>query len=97
MNVPTIIYWDPKFWELRDDATPYFDDLRRVGVFHDSAESAALHFERIWDDVDSWWSSTEVGEVLSRFKYRYCRAVPDIARCVETVLRTTIATAMDEE
>ena len=76
MNVPTVIYWNPSRWELRDSAIPYFEDLKRVGILHDTPARAAHHASAIWDDVDAWWSRSDVREVLDRFKARYC-SVPD--------------------
>ncbi len=76
MNVPTVIYWNPQHWELRDSAVPYFDDLQRVGIFHKTPESAALHVAKVWADVEAWWSGAELREVLERFKAQYC-CLPD--------------------
>lgn len=72
MNVPTVMYWNPSHWELRDAAIPYFKDLQRVGIFHETPESAALHVAKIWADVDTWWNGPELREVLERFKAQYC-------------------------
>ena len=72
MNVPTVIYWNQHHWELRDSAVPYFEDLKRVGIFHETPESAARHVAAIWDDVDAWWKSPAVGEAVERFKNHYC-------------------------
>jgi putative transferase (TIGR04331 family) len=52
MNVPTIIYWNTNHWELRESALPCFDDLRRVGIFHDTSESAARQVAAICDNGD---------------------------------------------
>ncbi len=88
MNVPTVLYWNPNHWELRDSAIPYFDDLKRVGIFHETPESAARHVAAIWDDVDAWWTSPAVREVLARFKARYCCHLPDdLLDRVEAALR----------
>ena len=87
MNVPTVIYWPPKHWELRDSAIPYFEDLKRVGIFHETPESAARHVAAVWDDVDAWWSSPAVQEVLVRFKTRYCHLPDDLLDRVESALR----------
>jgi len=76
MDVPTVIYWNPDHWELRDSAVPYFDDLKQVGIFHDKPESAARHVAAVWDDIDSWWRSPAVRAVLKRFRGHYC-ALPD--------------------
>ncbi len=87
MNVPTVIYWNQLHWELRDSAIPYFEDLKRVGIFHETPASAAHHVAAIWDDVDSWWASPAVQKVLDRFKMRYCRQQGDQLDRVEQILR----------
>jgi putative transferase (TIGR04331 family) len=62
-NVPTILFWRPHRWYLRDEAEFSFDEMKRVGIFHESAESAADHVLRVWDDVAGWWESDEVQSV----------------------------------
>ncbi len=91
MNVPTVIYWNPNHWELRDSALPYFEELKRAGVFHETPESAARHVAAIWDDVDAWWTSPAVREVVERFKERYCRLPDDLLDRVEHTLREVMA------
>jgi putative transferase (TIGR04331 family) len=89
-NVPVIAFWDMKASPVRDSAVSFFDDLKRVGIFHETSESAAAHVNKIWDDVEGWWRSTEVVEVLRRFKANYCHQPNNILDCVETVLRDVI-------
>lgn len=91
MDVPTIMYWNPKQWELRDSAAPFFKDLERVGIFHETPESAARHVASIWDDVDAWWSSPEVRDVRERFKGRFCRRPVELLGRVEQTLREAAA------
>jgi putative transferase (TIGR04331 family) len=86
MDVPTVIYWNPFHWELRDAALPLFEDLKRVGVFHETPESAALHVAKIWADVDAWWNGPELREVLERFKAQYCSSPPDLLGQVHAAL-----------
>lgn len=86
-NVPVIAFWDMKASPIRDSAIPYFDDLKRVGIFHESPESAATHVNKIWDDVEGWWKNSEVEEVLVRFKANYCHQSENILDCVEVALR----------
>jgi putative transferase (TIGR04331 family) len=90
MNVPTVIYWNPFHWELRASAEPYFTDLERVGIFHATPESAAKHVAAIWDNIEAWWSSPAVREVLGRFKQRYCHLPADIVGCVSDAIRESI-------
>ena len=72
-NIPTIIFWDPFFNELRKEAHYFFELLRSVNIFHDNPIAAAQHLERIWNDIDSWWFSENVQEVRKLFCENYCR------------------------
>lgn len=90
MNIPTVIYWNPDHWVLRDSAIPYFEDLKRVGIFHETPESAARHVAAIWDDVDAWWTNPALQEVLKCFKERYCNT-DNILDRLETTLRSVVA------
>ena len=71
MDVPTVIFWNPAHWELRDSAIPYFEELRESGIFHETPQSAARHMAAVWDDVNGWWKSPEVRGALRRFTERY--------------------------
>jgi putative transferase (TIGR04331 family) len=87
MNVPTVIFWNPAHWELRDSAKSYFEDLKRVGIFHETPESAARHVAAIWNDVNGWWRSAEVREVVQRFIARYSQLTDNLLDRLETALR----------
>lgn len=91
MNVPTVMCWNPSHWELRDSAIPYFEDLKRVGIFHENPISAARHVAAIWDNVDLWWTSQAVQEVLERFKKRYSYRPHNLLDRVEGALREVMA------
>ena len=73
LGIPTIIFWDPCRWELLESAKPYFEDLARVGVFHETPESAAAHLARVWNDVEAWWATASVADVVADFSERFCR------------------------
>jgi putative transferase (TIGR04331 family) len=91
MDVPTVVFWNPRHWELRDSAIPYFSDLARVGIFHDTPESAARHVAAVWDDVDAWWLSAAVRDVRERFMRRYCALPDDLLGRLESALRSVMA------
>jgi hypothetical protein len=54
MNMPSVIFPNLKFWELRDFTIPCFDKLKCVGIFHETPWSTALHEDAIWDGVSDW-------------------------------------------
>ena len=46
-NFPTIIFWNPTLFELRDSAQPYYDELRKASILHDTPESAAIKVNEV--------------------------------------------------
>ena len=73
MNIPTVIFWNPNHWELRDDAIPFFEELEKVKIFHKNPSSASNHINMVWEGVDIWWNSGQVQSVKEEFLNRYCR------------------------
>lgn len=71
LNFPTIMFWNPKHWELRDTASPYLEQLKSVGIYHETPESAARQMAAVWHDVSGWWQSAEVQAVRQAFCERY--------------------------
>lgn len=69
-NIPTIIYWNTEHWELSVESDPFFEELKRVGIFHATPQSAAQQVVNIWDDIDKWWYSSDLQSV----REKYCRA-----------------------
>ena len=73
MNIPTVIFWNPNHWELRDDAIPFYEELEKVKIFHKNPISASNHINMVWEGVDIWWNSDQVQSVKEEFLNRYCR------------------------
>lgn len=73
MNIPTIIFWNPKHWELSSSALNVFNKLRECGIFHETPESAASMVSKIWNNVDDWWQSRDVILACKEFKMSFCR------------------------
>jgi putative transferase (TIGR04331 family) len=91
IGVPTVMFWNPNHWELRDTAIPYFEELKAVGIFHESAASAAQHCARIWDDVESWWQRAEVQYSIQKFCHQYARRPLNLLNMVEANIRDTFS------
>lgn len=76
-NFPTVVFWDPQLWAVRDSAQPCLQHLADVGIFHESAASAATFVNRIWEDPRSWWMSDDTQKARAIFCNRYARASSD--------------------
>ena len=92
LNFPTLIFWNPKHWELRDSAIPYFEQLKSVGIFHETPESAARQMAAVWDDVAAWWGSEAVQSVRSKFCERYAHIPEKPLDVLEKLFREIAAT-----
>jgi len=75
-NIPTIIFWNPNYWELNEDASYLIKLLESVGIFHNNPESAANHMIKVWDDIPTWWESLEVQDARKEF-CKYYSHLPD--------------------
>jgi putative transferase (TIGR04331 family) len=90
-NAPTVIFWYPKDSQLHETTNTIFEELKRIGIFHDTPESAATHVNAIWDDVDAWWTSAEVQDVIQAFTKLYCNLTDNILDRIETEMREVIS------
>ena len=78
-NKPSVLFWDPKRWEVRDSAASFFDALRDAKVLHDTPESAAAHVATVYEDPWSWWGSETVQAARKRVVQNYANNDPDWA------------------
>ena len=72
-NYPTILVWDPYFWELSEEVEDSFVMLKEVGILHNNAQEAAEHLSQIWDDLEEWWFSAEVQKSVRLFCNKFVR------------------------
>ena len=94
MNIPTVMFWNPNHWELRDPVKPYFTALKEVGVFHETPESAAKHITEIWNDVEKWWNSDSVTTAVKDFNEKYNKINENI---VDNIYKELIDFKKDKE
>lgn len=85
-NFPTLIFWDPHYWELRKEVEPYFSELKSAGIFHDNPVSAAKKLNTISGDVGAWWASDSVQNARARFVDKFARTdINDIALMIDKI------------
>lgn len=85
-NVPCIMFWDAAVSKVRTEAAYDFDELKRVGILHDTPQSAAAHVDAIWDAVPAWWNSSDVQAVLQKFIQTYCKLSPTTDKEIRNAL-----------
>ena len=73
MNIPTVIFWDPFYWELRDTAISDYNMLKDVGILHFDPVSAAEFVNKVYPDINKWWQSKRVQLVRENFCKKYSK------------------------
>lgn len=72
-NVPFVAFWNPEHCinRLSEEAVPFFEQLKRCGVFHDSPESAARVVNEHFDNPANWWNGEDIQRARSEFCERF--------------------------
>ena len=70
-NFPTILYWDSNYYEIRDSAKEYFDELEKVGILHHSSKSVSSLIKKIYLNPLEWWMKKEIQSAKNRFCKRF--------------------------
>jgi putative transferase (TIGR04331 family) len=75
LNLPTVIYFDPKQDLIRNDAKFYFDALKKVNIYFDNSLTAAKHLNNIWNEVDRWWYDKKTQDIVNLFCKKFSRKI----------------------
>jgi putative transferase (TIGR04331 family) len=70
-DIPTVFFWDPVLWPMRESARPWLDELKSAGVLYDTPQQAAHQIDKILVDPERWWRSTDVVKAVSSFRSRF--------------------------
>jgi putative transferase (TIGR04331 family) len=70
-NIPIIIFWNPRHWEVRGSSKGDYELLCEAGILHYSPESAVEKLIAIWDDAEAWWGCSKVQRARSAFCHKY--------------------------
>ena len=70
-NIPTVVFFDPNKYEVREEAITAMNSLRAVNILHDTPESAAQFLNSLDSDISAWWNSKEVQETRQQFCQTY--------------------------
>ena len=66
-NFPSLVFWNPAYYEVRESLQSVFDELVAVGILHYTPESAAAKLNEIYFDPATWWESAVVQNARKRF------------------------------
>ena len=67
LNQPTCLFLRKNFWEMSEDAQPFFDRFVSCGILHYDEKSLANHISKNKNNFKIWWYSKEVQEAKNSF------------------------------
>tara|TARA_A100001015_G_scaffold320438_1_gene446798 strand:- start:3568 stop:5265 length:1698 start_codon:yes stop_codon:yes gene_type:complete len=73
LNIPTMCFWYDGLDHISEHARPYYELLRKVGIFFDDPEEAAENIALHWDNIDEWWENKELQNARALFCEQYAR------------------------
>ncbi len=68
MGVPVLLFFDIEDYFVLAEVKSLFEDLRSVGVFHPSAESAASFLNEKYEIIEEWWELPETKEAVGKIR-----------------------------
>ena len=66
-NFPTLIFWNPEFYEVRSEAKASFYLLESVGILHYNHRSASDLINMNFDDFMGWWLQSDIQNARKAF------------------------------
>jgi len=66
-NFPTVLYWNPKYYEIKKSAKKHYDKLNEVGILHYTPQSAASLLNEIYHDPMKWWMQEDIQLAKDKF------------------------------
>ena len=90
LNIPTIFYWNPLYWELNKNSKIAYDELSKVGIFHTNPISAAEFYNKIKNDINSWWYSQKVQLARQSFCEKYSIKNRNISHEIMNIIKNAI-------
>ena len=88
-NIPTLAFWNKKYFPLRISAQKEYKLLNKVNIFHNSPIDAAKHLIIIEDKIDLWWNKKDVVHAKNKFLLQYA-LITDIPKILTKFISSHI-------
>lgn len=85
-NMPVIVFYNMTDYPIRDEALSFYEKMIDAGIFHLTAESAAIKINEVWADVRSWWHGRAVQDAREQFCNEFIYKSEDYLRNIKRAL-----------
>ena len=86
LNIPVVCFWEKDSNHLLPQSKKYYNLLKSVNILFDSPSQVADHINVNWDDIDSWWYSSEVQDARIEFCKQYSKVIKNPVNSLKNLL-----------
>ena len=65
-QIPSISLYPNIFNPINEDCKIYYQDLKNAKIIFEDEKELISHLQNIWPDVDTWWKSNKVQNVIKK-------------------------------
>lgn len=87
LNLPAVVFWNNQIEVVRDSAKDIFEELLEANVIFNNPIEAATHINKVWHDVDGWWSSKKVQNAIENYCQSFARSVDKPYKSLKFILK----------
>lgn len=92
-DIPTVLFWSPHCWEVKEDVEPLFNRLRDVGILVHSPCAASQLINEIQNAPQNWWKQKDIQDVRTEFVENLALANEQWAECWSSILKRELELA----
>jgi len=85
-NIPTLIFLHDGLGSIREEAKPFYQKLIDVGILYCGADTMAEHINKIWGNIEEWWSDGNLQEARILFCKQYAVLCDDPIKSLKRIL-----------
>ena len=86
-NIPVVIFWNSKENSLNKETKEFFEQFKKVKIFHETVESLTEHINENWENLENWWLSKELQEIRKEFCKKYCKINKNKVNELKNIIR----------
>lgn len=70
-NIPVVCFWNKENYIFTEEGESLFTNLEKVGILHSDSLSAANTVNRVYEDIETWWSDEGIQSARINWVNKY--------------------------
>jgi putative transferase (TIGR04331 family) len=91
-GVPVMVFHDESMWEFNREFSSICEEMKKLNMLHTSPESIAKFLSGIVDNIEDWFNTSEVQQLVERLRSKYARTSHDPERMLIDQLNKIVGT-----